>query len=501
MMESDTRPTALRLDELVDTLADCNVRLFGDGATIVEGITEDSRRVGCRTLFVARRGEKVDGARFIPGAMKAGASAVLCSAGGGVDIEPRLEVSDVRRAWGVCAHKLYRNPSDALTPVGITGTNGKTTVAFLVEQALSYLGVPTGRLGTLGFFLNGEKIEDSLTTPQPDQLARCFARVRDAGGRAVVLEVSSHALDQQRTAGVRFAVVAFTNLSLDHLDYHGTMEEYARAKGRLFREGDPSTRVLNIDDAFGQVLASEFPEAVTVSVSGKNARVAAVCAEFHRKGLDAVIRSGATSVELSSPLLGRHNLENLLVSWGVLLALGHQTNVIAEALGRAEGVPGRLERCDEEGDDIVVVVDYAHTPDALDRALSSLVELDFEEIVCVFGCGGDRDRTKRPKMGEAAARHSDRVFVTSDNPRTEDPVAIINEILPGLSGGTARPTVLVDRRSAIEEAVRSARSGGVVLIAGKGHEDYQLVGDQVLSFDDRVEARRALALRRTVGRD
>ncbi len=496
-MDSESRPTALRLDELVDVLVDCDVRLVGDGSTIVEGITEDSRWVSAGTLFVARRGEKVDGTRFISAAMGAGASAVLCPPGLGVEVRPRLEVSDVRKAWGLCAHELYRNPSDAVTAVGITGTNGKTTVAFLVEQALSHLGVSTGRLGTLGFVLNGKKLEDSLTTPQPDQLARCFARVRDRGGQALVLEVSSHALDQQRTAGVRFAVVALTNLSQDHLDYHGTMEEYARAKGRLFRQGAPGARVLNVDDAFGRVLASEFPDAVTISASGKSAQVTAVDAEFHREGLRAIVRSGAVETRLSSPLLGRHNLENLLVSWGILVALGKPATAIADALGRATGVPGRLERCDGDEDDIAVVVDYAHTPDALDRALSTLVELAFRQVICVFGCGGDRDRSKRPKMGEAAARHADRVFVTSDNPRTEEPLAIIDEILPGLSGSNTPPVVLADRRVAIQKAVCSARPGAVVLIAGKGHEDYQLVGDQVLHFDDRVEARLALALRRT----
>lgn len=498
-MPTFPRPTALRLDELVACLSDCGAKLVGDGSTTVSSISEDSRRVAPGTLFVARPGGKVDGVRFALGAMAAGASAVLCQAGGEVTALPRIEVDDVRRAWGIAAHELYGRPSDALTAIGITGTNGKTTVAYLVDQALARLGVSRGRLGTLGFFLNGEKLEDSLTTPQPDQLARAFATVRDAGGRALVLEVSSHALDQRRTAGVHFSVAAFTNLSLDHLDYHVTMEEYACAKGRLFREGNPGARVINVDDTFGQALSAEFPDSITVSAEGREADITAVTADFTRRGLISVVKSSGEVCELSSPLLGRHNLENLLVSWGVLAALGHSPAAIVDALKGAEGVPGRLERCDESGDDVVVVVDYAHTPDALERALRSLVALAFEEVVCVFGCGGDRDRSKRPLMGRAVAETADKIFVTSDNPRSEDPQKILEDIRPGLSGARSEPTFELDRRKAIDAAVLGARPGAVVLIAGKGHEDYQLVGEQVLPFSDSVEARRALALRRSLG--
>ena len=487
----------VRLDELVTALGAFDARLFGDGTIVITGVTEDSRQVEPGNLFVARRGEKVDGTRYLEQAFAAGAAAVLCQSNQSVTHTPRIEVSDVRRAWGVVAHELHRRPSEALTAIGITGTNGKTTVAVLVEQALRDLGISTSRLGTLGFFLDGEKIEDSLTTPQPDQLARCFAQVRDAGGRALVLEVSSHALDQGRTAGVRFAVVALTNLTQDHLDYHGTMEEYARAKARLFREGSPGARVLNVDDPFGFELSREFPDALTVSAQGASAQVSAVAADFGREGLDAVVMAHGETVSLSSPLLGRHNLENLLVAWGILAALGHDGEAIAGALGRASGVPGRLERCDQPGDDVIVVVDYAHTPDALARALATLHDLSFEEVVCVFGCGGDRDRSKRQPMGQAAARGADRIFVTSDNPRSEDPLAILADIRPGLEGAQGPVVEQVDRRQAIEQAVVGASPGSVVLIAGKGHEDYQLMGDQVLEFDDRVEGRRALALRRS----
>jgi UDP-N-acetylmuramoyl-L-alanyl-D-glutamate--2,6-diaminopimelate ligase len=294
---------------------------------------------------------------------------------------------------------------------------------------------------------------------------------------------------------VRFASVAFTNLSQDHLDYHETMEAYGNEKAKLFREGSPAARVLNIDDAFGRNLAAEFPEGLSISAAGAPADISAVQPSFRRDGLSAQVSVFGSKIGLSSPLLGRHNLENLLVAWGLLHTLGVAPTDAAGALGKAAGVPGRLERCDGPRDDIVVVVDYAHTPDALTRALATLSELAFEEVVCVFGCGGDRDRAKRPLMGKAAAEGADRVYLTSDNPRSEDPMSILRDVRPGLAEMKAPAVEEVDRRLAIEQAVTSAAPGAVVLIAGKGHEDYQLIGDQVLPFDDRVEARRALALR------
>lgn len=495
-MSPEPQPTTLRLFDLVEVLSECEPKVVGDGSTIVSAITEDSRKVTQKTLYVARKGHTFDGVAFAPFAIQAGASAILCERQANVFSTPRIEVSDLRQAWGICAHELYRRPADSLTTIGVTGTNGKTTVAQLVGQTLEAFGVRVGRIGTLGFFLDGKKLEESLTTPQPDQLARAFARVRDAGGRAIVMEVSSHALDQKRTAGVRFSSVAFTNLTQDHLDYHKTMEEYASAKARLFRQGDPEACVLNVDDEFGRRLARELPRAITVSAKGRDADFSAISANFGRDGLNAVVRCSSETLALSSPLLGRHNLENLLVSWGILSSLGHPAKDISEALKRAQGVPGRLERCDDESDDVAVVVDYAHTPDALSRALGTLSDLKFTEVVCVFGCGGDRDRSKRAPMGRIAALGADRVVLTSDNPRSEDPLAIIADVEVGLDGAISPPIIEADRRTAIEGAIQGAKAGAVVLIAGKGHEAYQLVGSEVLSFDDRVEARRALALRR-----
>lgn len=489
-------PQSCSLRTLAELLHPDPVRLVGEGATTVTSITEDSRRVGAGTLFVARGGEHSDGRKYVSEAERAGAAAILCEIGAGVLFEPRLEVRDIRRAWGLCAQSLYGDPSRQVGAIGITGTNGKTTVASLVVQALEFLGRRVGRLGTLGFFVDGERLGDSLTTPQPDQLAQYFAQCRDLGASHLVLEVSSHALHQDRVAGVRFAVAAFTNLSQDHLDYHGTMEAYGEAKTRLFRNCEPSHRVLNVDDPFGEGLAREFPDAVTVSASARaKATIYALDAHFGTDGLSAQIVVSREKYSLNSRLLGRYNLENLLVAWGILFCLDLRPQEIARALGQASGVPGRMERCDRDGDDVVVVVDYAHTPDALERALSALVELKFSEIVCVFGCGGDRDRTKRAPMGEIAARHSDQAYLTSDNPRSEDPLKIIAEVRQGIAPD-ASVVVEADRRRAILEAVSNARPGAAILIAGKGHEDYQLIGDQVLSFDDRLVAREALRLRR-----
>jgi UDP-N-acetylmuramoyl-L-alanyl-D-glutamate--2,6-diaminopimelate ligase len=303
-------------------------------------------------------------------------------------------------------------------------------------------------------------------------------------------------LHQQRVSGVFFNVAAFTNLTQDHLDYHQTMDAYGEAKARLFRDCVPSHRVINVDDAFGRRLAAEFPGALTVSTGRTNsAQIWVDTASFGNQGVVAEVQVFDERLKLESRLLGRHNLENLLVAWGILHSLNVPPGEAARALTAARGVSGRMERCDTEEDDIAVVVDYAHTPDALSRALLTLVELDFTEVICVFGCGGDRDRKKRAPMGEIAARLSTRAYLTSDNPRSEDPLTILEEVRQGM-GKSTEVIVEVDRRASILRAIQEARPGGVVLVAGKGHEDYQLVGDEVLSFDDRLVASEALLLRR-----
>jgi len=493
--------------------------IFGSEQVVIDHITEDSRAVRPGSLFVARKGEKSDGRKFVGDAVRRGASAVLCQSGDGVEESPRLEVPDLLEAWARLAQAISGWPARRLKVVGITGTNGKTTVASLVAQALSHLGQTVARSGTLGFYLGDEKIADSLTTPMPDQLAALLSEAVQRGASYAILEVSSHALAQKRVAGLDFAVAAFTNLSQDHLDYHGTLEAYGAEKERLLSEYRPQASVVNLDDSWGRALYAKYAQTggmlgvqcESTSTTGRSnsnapvgpheARLVAREPEWSAVGVRALVedRAGShlrSSTRLNSTLLGRHNLENLLVAWGVLRQLGFASQEIAPALGAASGVAGRFERCESEADDIVVVVDYAHTPDALGRALETLSSLAFSQISCVFGCGGDRDRSKRPLMGAEVARFAHRIFVTSDNPRTESPQAIVDDILPGLASAAMSPIVNLDRRSSIEQAVAEAQPGSCVLIAGKGHEDYQIIGTQVFSFDDRIEARRALTLRR-----
>ncbi len=472
----------------------------GSSSTSIHHITEDSRSVQPGSLFVARKGERVDGSRFAQDAMKRGASAVLCELRAGIELSPRLEVPDVREAWGVISQLVYDQPCRKLKLVGITGTNGKTTVASLVDQALVHLGNTVARSGTLGFFVGDTKLADSLTTPMPDQLAAMLARASDLGATHAVLEVSSHALAQKRIFGVSFEVTAFTNLSQDHLDYHGSLAAYAAEKEKLFSEYESGHQVFNLDDEHGRCwFRRHSHRRATLGVSSLDDSEAGISVQesrFSVEGIYAVVLDRGNQVSIQTTLLGRHNLENLLVAWGILAHLGFESAQIRDALSQSRGVPGRLERCESQDDDVVVVVDYAHTPDALSRVLSTLNELAFTELSCVFGCGGDRDRSKRPKMAEAVAEFSDRIYLTSDNPRTESPQAIIEDILPGLAAARREPYVDVDRRLAITRAILDAPAGACVLLAGKGHEDYQIIGEQVLPFDDRHEARLALEVRR-----
>ena len=486
---------ALTLEQLANHVPRSVV--YGSSELWINDITEDSRNVRVGSLFVARSGEHVDGQKYVELALAQGATAILCEPADHLTVEPRIEVPDVREAWGILAQKLHGDPSRSLKVVGITGTYGKTTVASLVAQALENLGHRVARTGTLGFYVGQEKISDSLTTPMPDQLARMLALARQRDVEYAILEVSSHALAQKRVWGLSFEVTAFTNLSQDHLDYHGTLDAYGFEKERLFTEYESKASVFNVDDPWGLAMSGRNQRATLVSTaSDAGADIFATDILFSSAGLSAVIHSKGERATFLSTLLGKHNLENLLVAWGILQDLGFEHVAIARGLEVALGVAGRLERCETELDDIVVVVDYAHTPDALKRVLQTLGELNFNQLFCVFGCGGDRDRSKRPLMGRAVAEAADEIFVTSDNPRTEEPQSIIDDILHGLDGAELRVHIDLDRRSSIEQAIARAPAGACVLIAGKGHEDYQLIGSQVLPFDDRVEARRALQMRR-----
>ncbi|HZS34259.1 MAG TPA: UDP-N-acetylmuramoyl-L-alanyl-D-glutamate--2,6-diaminopimelate ligase [Methylomirabilota bacterium] len=477
--------------------------LLGPLPATVRGLTDDSRRVTPGSCFVAVRGLRVDGRRFIPQAVERGARAVVAEPpdpcpGQAVG---RILVPDTRRALPRLADAYFGHPSRALIVVGVTGTNGKTTTAYLCEALLRARGLATGLVGTIQYVVRGHAREASQTTPEALELQALLAEMVAAGVGGVAMEVSSHALELRRVDGVAFDVAVFTNLTQDHLDFHGTMERYAAAKGRLFREllpagGKPCpTAVLNGDDPVGAALAAEPGiRALTFGLAPERA-IHPLRFQSDLEGIRLEAVTPAGPVRIASRLIGEHNVMNLLGAVGVGVALGLAPERIAAALGEVAAVPGRFERV-EAGQDFLVVVDYAHTPDALRRVLETARRLTPGRLGVVFGAGGDRDRAKRPLMGRIAATLADRVWLTSDNPRSEDPRAIIAEIAAGVvppprDGYTSDP----DRREAIRAALAWARRGDTVVVAGKGHETYQIVAGQVLPFDDRVVARECLSAR------
>jgi UDP-N-acetylmuramyl-tripeptide synthetase len=414
----------------------------------------------------------------------------------------RVRVASAARALGRIAANRYGRPADALTLVGVTGTNGKTTTTFLVEALLRANGGEPGVIGTVTYRFAGQSRPAPFTTPTPLELHATLAEMRAAGCRAAVMECSSHALALDRLEGVAYRVAAFTNLTQDHLDFHGTMEAYRDAKARLFAEhvADGGASVVLIDHEYGEFMAQAARGRVirvSAYADGPAADVHLTRAGESVSGIDAEWRTPAGEVRVRSPLIGRFNVENLSVAVGIGVALGLEPAAIGAALSSVRGVPGRLERVGAAN----VFVDYAHTPDALERVMAALRPLTRGRLIVVFGCGGDRDRTKRPKMGRAVARDADLAIVTSDNPRTEEPHTIIDMILEGVRQEPSPPVPpaelptarrghfpIVDRREAIRVALGAARPGDVVLIAGKGHEDYQIVGKTKHHFDDREEA-------------
>ncbi|MCC6214100.1 MAG: UDP-N-acetylmuramoyl-L-alanyl-D-glutamate--2,6-diaminopimelate ligase [Polyangiaceae bacterium] len=490
----------LALGRLAAALAPLAVHVHGDASVPLRRLVQDSRLVLPGDLFAVRAGGRTSGIEHVAEAARRGAVALL----GGPGVAeaaarhglPALEVDDVRLAIALGAEALAGYPSRSLEVVAITGTNGKTTTSFLVQRMIDACGGRCARLGTLGWSLGADEDASSLTTPEADAVARWAARSRDLGATHLVLEASSHALEQKRLHGTRVAVGVFTNLTQDHLDYHGTLEAYAAAKLRLFTELSPRTAVIHLDDPLGERFAAAATGRVLTVSRRRPASLQAVGAVVDARGLRATIVAPSGELYLESRLVGAHNLENVLAALGVIEALGLDLRRAVDALADAPGVPGRLERCDAPSDDVLVLVDYAHTPDALERALAAVRALGPGRVLCVFGCGGDRDPAKRPLMGAAVGRGADAAWVTSDNPRSEPPRAILDAILPGLTPSGIPYEVEPDRAIAIERAVRAARPGEVVLIAGKGHETYQIVGDETRTFDDRVEARRALARRR-----
>ncbi len=499
-------PGGFPLSGLLEVLREEAPRLLGEGDVRLFGVKQDSRRVEAGDLFVARSGGKVSGADFAQAALERGAVALIVERGAprpalGV---PMIEVADARRSLALAAEAVYGNPSRALSVIGITGTNGKTTTSWLVERALSGVGQKPARLGTVGFAFGEQSVDSALTTPEADDISRYAARTRDAGGTHFVMEVSSIALSLERVRAVHFQVAAFSNLTQDHLDFHGTLAEYGETKARLFTDLLPEVSVINVDDPFGEKLALriELAQRRVLRVSKRRgADLFPKDVKVDAQGTRGVLATPSGEVRLESRLVGEHNLDNLLLALGILSALGCELQAAADALRDAPQVPGRLERCDEPGDDLLVLVDYAHTPDALERVLVAARSMVGAggRVCCVFGCGGDRDPQKRPRMGAAVGRLADYAYLTNDNPRSEDPQAIAAAVEVGLREMESQYEVELDRARAIERAVSRAEPGDVVLIAGKGHEPYQLIGARSFPFDDRIEARLALSARRSRG--
>jgi UDP-N-acetylmuramoyl-L-alanyl-D-glutamate--2,6-diaminopimelate ligase len=501
-------PASIPLQGLLAGLAGCQIR--GDENLPVTGVAYHSGEVAPGMVFVALKGARTDGHRYVAEAVGRGAAAIVSEQE--VEVPAGLAVVQVEQARLALAHlsaAFYGHPSRELTLVGITGTNGKTSTTYLLEAILSRAGHHVGVVGTVNYRAGQVTWPAPVTTPESLDLQRLLRAMRDLSVSHVCLEVSSHALDLRRVDRAAFDVGVFTNLSQDHLDYHRDLEEYFAVKSRLFLEllangGAPGLAVLNLDDPRGRELSRRVRVPVLTYGCHPDSQVRPLSHQFRPDGIRARLTSPAGEIEIDSSLVGPFNLANILAAAATALGLGLTPEEVSRGIASLSGVPGRLERFGPTGGP-GVFVDYAHTPAAITQALEALQQLNFERIITVFGCGGDRDRKKRPLMGRAAAAGSQLVVVTSDNPRREDPLAIIQEIIPGIEAaglaaitaaaakqGTPGYLVVPDRREAIRLAVRLARPGEAVLVAGKGHEGYQIWGQERRHFDDREEV--ALAL-------
>jgi len=460
--------------------------LLGDGPAVeIGGLAFDNRAVEPGTLFFCVPGFTRDGHDFASDAIERGAAALVVARPLDLGV-PEVQVEDVRAAMAVAAARFYGDPTARLPVVGVTGTNGKTTTAFLVRALLEASGRQTGLLGTVTSVIAGEERPTVRTTPEAIDLQRTFREMLDGGDRACAMEISSHALELRRADGIHVAAAIFTNLTQDHLDFHPTMEDYFLAKRRLFASPLTDVKILNIDDPYGRRLADEFPEATTFGID-LPAQYRAVDVRSGFAGTDCRFVTPDGEFDVHVPLPGRFNVANALGAWAAARALGAELHRLPETVR----VPGRFEPV-VEGQPFAVLVDYAHTPDSLENVLRAARELADGRVIAVFGAGGDRDRGKRPLMGEIGARLADVCLVTSDNPRSEDPEAIIAEILAG-TAGAANVASDADRRASIHRAVALAEAGDVVVIAGKGHEQGQeFAGGRKEPFDDVTVAREAL---------
>jgi UDP-N-acetylmuramoyl-L-alanyl-D-glutamate--2,6-diaminopimelate ligase len=475
----------------------------------ISGVAYDSRKATAGSLFVAIHGEKTDGNLYVREAIQNGARVILSEQIAPADLPDNVawvEVREARKALSMASANSCGRPANALKLVGVTGTNGKTTTVFLVDSIFRAAGFASGMFGTIRYRTpKGIQVAEH-TTPESLDLQRFLADVRDAGGTHAALEVSSHALALDRVWGCPFSVAVFTNLTRDHLDFHKTMDAYFAAKRRLFLgtggginpplqgAGAPAVGVVNSDDPHGKQLAGLAQRTLTYGIqNGADITTKKFVPAF--SGLEFTAQTPAGKIEIRSPLVGRINVYNILAAVGAGLGLGLSLEVIQQGIGALECVPGRFARIDE-GQPFLVVVDYAHTDDALRNLIQTARDLlKTGRIITLFGCGGERDRTKRPLMGEAAGSLSDLVVLTSDNPRGEDPLRIINDAVVGLQKVNAKYLVEPDRGRAIEIALEEAREGDIVLLAGKGHETSQIIGERTIEFDDHAQAREALRKR------
>jgi len=467
----------------------------------ITGLTTNSWAVQPGNLFMGMPGTRVDGGNFWKSAVEAGAAAALVS--DQVDLTATesacvMPLADMTQACAEVAATFYNHPSHRLQLVGMTGTNGKTTTTHLIEYLLTAAQCPTALFGTLYARWPGHQVTATHTTPFAVDLQQQLAAAVAANCKCGVMEVSSHALAQQRVLGCKFAVAVFSNLTQDHLDYHQNMEDYFAAKALLFSpEYLQGRAVLNMDDAYGRRLAEQLsPEQCwTYSIDNPDADLYTSDLSYQTTGVQGQLHTPKGNGAFFSPLVGQFNVSNLLAAVGAALALDLTLAQIIPALAKFSGVPGRMQQITHSPtQDISVIVDYAHTPDSLENLLKAARPFVKGKMICVFGCGGDRDRTKRPLMGEIAARLADQTIVTSDNPRTEDPQKILQDVLAGIPEHIS-PVVEVDRRVAIQTAIVQAKPGDTILIAGKGHEDYQILGTEKIHFDDREEAQAALSKR------
>lgn len=490
----------MKLKQLSSVLAAAVIE--GSGEVEITGIETDSRQVKAGDLFICLPGHTVDGHQFAAQAADQGAAALVVERKLEVDL-PQVIVRDSRFAMAGLANAFYNQPSSRMKMIGVTGTNGKTTTTYLIETIMNDYGLKTGLIGTIQMKYDGQSFPMPRTTPEALELQRYLNDMANAGTECCVMEVSSHALEQGRVKGTDFRTAIFTNLTQDHLDYHHTMEEYRGAKGlffsrlgNAFAKDEPSRKyaVLNADDEASAYFAKQTAAEVITYGLGEDADIRASNISITAQGTSFHVDTFRGSADIAIRMVGKFNVYNAMAAIAAALLEGIPLEDIKNSLESVPGVDGRVEVVDE-GQPYAVIVDYAHTPDGLENVLRTVNEFAEGRVLTVFGCGGDRDRTKRPIMGKIAAKYSDVVLVTSDNPRTEDPDLILKDIEAGLIEDgvpTESYKLIVDRRKAIEKAIEMASPGDVVLIAGKGHETYQLIAGEVLDFDDRIVAKDAI---------